>query len=199
MPRCIVSIDNSKCKVEATGVKFRLYREFRIEIGTMKYEVVDLDRFNQTMILKRHNGVQALTTGEVASSLNLNKCRFTNLNRKKKQPFYKITKAKEMIAVVPEESSIEEASLEDDEEFMIMQDILPSSKSKLLHNEYFVETKVKYDSMVCNERFGGKIESKTKLPIVMIIDPKVHGFAIPEDFKPNLIANVELKCRDDQF
>ena len=50
---------------------------------------------------------------------------------------------------MPEESSIEEASLEEDEEFMIMSDILPSSKSKLLHNEYFVETKVKYDSIVC--------------------------------------------------
>jgi len=149
MPRCIVSIDNSKCKVDATGVKFRLYREFSIQIGAMKYEVVDVDRFNQTMILRRHNGVAALKSGEVASSLNLNKCRFTNLNRKKKQPFYKLTKQKELVQILPEESSIEEASLEEDEEFMMMSDILPSSKSKLLHNEYFVETKVKYDSMVC--------------------------------------------------
>ena len=101
------------------------------------------------MILRRHNGVEAQKKGEVASSLNLNKCRFTNLNRKKKQPFYKLTKQKELVQIMPEESSIEEASLEEDEEFMIMSDILPSSISKLLHNEYFVETKVKYDSIVC--------------------------------------------------
>ena len=82
---------------------------------------------------------------------------------------------------------------------MIMQDILPSSKSKLLHNEYFVETKVKYDSLVCNERFGGKIESTTKLPIVMIIDPKIHGFTLPDDFKPELIANVLIKSPENQF
>lgn len=33
----------------------------------------------------------------------------------------------------------------------------------------------------------------------MIIDPERHGFTLPVDFKPQVIANVHLICPDNQY
>ena len=41
IPKAIVSIDNTKCKVNAINVKFRLCRAFYIKIGNLKYEMND--------------------------------------------------------------------------------------------------------------------------------------------------------------
>ena len=81
----------------------------------------------------------------------------------------------------------------------MMSDILPSSQGSLLHNEYHVETKVTYDSKVCNKRFYDTIESTTSLPISMHLSPALHGFTIPEDFNPVNLANVKLISPENQF
>ena len=75
-----------------------------------------------------------------------------------------------------------------------MSDILPTSVGDFLHNEYYLETNVLYDSEVCGKRFRDKIEATTALPISMIPNPSLHGFTIPADFNPELIANVTIKC-----
>ena len=53
-----------------------MHREFRIQVGSTKYEEVDLNQFSQTVIERRQAGVPARTIGEVATELNLSKCKF---------------------------------------------------------------------------------------------------------------------------
>ena len=76
-PRAIVSVDNTRCKVDVRDVKFRMYREFKIKVGSLTYEVVDLNRFSETMIEKHHGGVPAMRKGQVATELNLSMCKLS--------------------------------------------------------------------------------------------------------------------------
>ena len=64
-----------------------------------------MNRINQTMIFKKHKGVPALKVGEVASELNLNKCKFTVLNKKVKPVMVLETKNKKFVNIVNDSSS----------------------------------------------------------------------------------------------
>ena len=100
--------------------------------------------------------------------------------------------AEELAKLPPEWQRTEEESL-------MMSDILPTSRGSLLHNEYHVETKVTYDSKVCNRTFHDTIESTTSLPVSMLLRSGLHGFTVPEDFQPVNLANVTLLSPENQF
>ena len=52
---------------------------------------------------------------------------------------------------------------------------------------------------MCNQIYKDVIESTSSLPISMILSPGTHGFKIPDDFEPVLLANVAIISPDDQY